>query len=70
MLALRWPYGPWPLDTCLLDIGPVGHLSSSALVVVGTRHCWRGMVRETLDQPSSIQHPIPYMVQTKHTIPA
>ena len=37
--------GLWTL--CLSDVGPVGRLSPSALVVIGTRHCWRGMVRET-----------------------
>ena len=30
-----------------LDVGPVGRLSLSALVVIGTRHCWRGMVKKT-----------------------
>ena len=35
-------FGPSPLD-----IGPVGRLSLSTPVVIGTRHCWRGMVRET-----------------------
>ena len=42
---------------CLLDIGPVGRLSLSALVAVGTRHCWRGMARETT--PSSGDDPTP-----------
>ena len=37
--------GLWTL--CLFDVGPVGRRSLSALVVIGARHCWRGMVRET-----------------------
>ena len=59
MLALRWPFGPWPLDWTLglLDVGPVGPLSLSALVVIGTRHCWRGMVREAT--PSTGDDPTP-----------
>jgi hypothetical protein len=66
MLALHWPSGPWPLD-----IGPVGRLSLSALVRY--RHSSllaRDGARRPFDQPPSIQHPIPYMVQTKHAVPA
>ena len=47
MLALRWPFGPWPLGR-----SPNGHWSRRTLVAIGgghfgARHSRRWMVRET-----------------------
>jgi hypothetical protein len=58
-----WTLAFWtsvPSDTCRHR-----HWSLSALVTVGAGWC-----EKPVDQPPSIQHPIPYMVQTKHTVAA
>ncbi len=58
-------FGPSPLD-----IGPVGRLSLSTPVVIGTRHVGAGWCEKPLDQPVMIQCSIQCAVQTKPPVPA
>jgi hypothetical protein len=46
MLALHWPSGPWPLDLGLWTSVPSDACHCRLWSAIGTRHCWRGMVRE------------------------
>ena len=69
MLALHWPFGPWPLDAGLWtlvpsDAGRHWHWSLSALVVFGSGRC-----ENPLNQPSIIQQPIRRIVQRLLSVP-
>jgi hypothetical protein len=60
LYAGRLDPGLWTLGR--LDAGPVGRLSPSALVVVGTRLCGTGWRENPLDQPNdqrSTRLPVP-----------
>ena len=70
MLALRWPFGPWPQDAGLLDTGPVGHWSLSALVALALVAVGSGWCEKPLNQPVAIQRLIECTVQMKPTVPS
>ena len=70
MLALRWPFGPWPQDAGLLDTGPVGHWSLSALVALALVAVGSGWCEKPLNQPAAIQRLIECTVQMKPTVPS